>query len=48
MPGMEVGLSIYPGERMGLSGQFELMRVQSGFCELYAEDARTGRQLFLM
>ncbi|MGM9541029.1 NHLP bacteriocin export ABC transporter permease/ATPase subunit [Anaerovibrio sp.] len=44
----EVGLSIYPGERMGLSGQFELMRLASGFCELYAEDALTGRQLFLM
>ncbi len=44
----EVGLSIYPGERMGLSGQFELMCLASGFCELYAEDALTGRQLFLM
>lgn len=42
----ETGLSIYPGERMGLSGQFELMRLASGFCELYAEDALTGRQIF--
>lgn len=44
----DVGLSIYPGERMGLSGQFELMRLESGCCELYAEDGLTGQQLFLM
>lgn len=48
MSGAEIGLSIYPGERMGLSEQFELMLVESGCCELYAEDAGTGRQLFLM
>ena len=48
MSGAEIGLSIYPGERMGLSAQFELMLVESGCCELYAEDALTGRQLFLM
>lgn len=44
----EVGLSIYPGERMGLSEQFELMRLEAGCCELYAEDQLTGQQLFLM
>ncbi|MGM9579909.1 MAG: NHLP bacteriocin export ABC transporter permease/ATPase subunit [Anaerovibrio sp.] len=48
MSGAEIGLSIYPGERMGLSEQFELMLVESGCCELYAEDTGTGRQLFLM
>lgn len=41
-------LSIYPGERMAVSGQAEAIWIRSGRCELYVADEVTGRQVFLL
>lgn len=44
----EAGFSIYPGERIEVSGQFELLRIASGCCELYAVELASEKQIFLM
>ncbi len=45
---MENMFNIAPGERKRLTDTFEMLLVESGYCELYVEDKKTGGQVFLM
>lgn len=42
------GFSVYAGEWMEVSGQFELLCLLEGRCELYAVERASGKKLFLM
>ncbi len=43
-----MGISLHPGERMTLSGKLDLIGIKSGKCELYVNNLKEKKSIFLM